>query len=165
MGAERKNGCSLASHPTGPATATPPSYAATNPNQIVTKYLFIASSAPIYHTPPPFSSALLSPPSRRKCLTSCYYHGIIPPHRDLRRMERWLSWSKALDSKSSVAEMSPWVRIPLSPLKGEVPQGASPFVFNTFCSFELHTGSMSPFLQLGRIYPTSSSFALCFITI
>ena len=113
----------------------------------------------------PFSSALLSPPSRRKCLTSCYYHGIIPPHRDLRRMERWLSWSKALDSKSSVAEMSPWVRIPLSPLKGEVPQGASPFVFNTFCSFELHTGSMSPFLQLGRIYPTSSSFALCFITI
>lgn len=33
-----------------------------------------------------------------------------------RTMERWLSWSKALDSKSSVAEMSPWVRIPLSPL-------------------------------------------------
>ncbi len=34
-------------------------------------------------------------------------------------MERWLSWSKALDSKSSVAEMSPWVRIPLSPLKNK----------------------------------------------
>ena len=30
--------------------------------------------------------------------------------------ERWLSWSKALDSKSSVLpKVVPWVRIPLSP--------------------------------------------------
>lgn len=34
----------------------------------------------------------------------------------LTQKERWLSWSKALDSKSSVVEISPWVRIPLSPL-------------------------------------------------
>lgn len=34
----------------------------------------------------------------------------------LTQRERWLSWSKALDSKSSVVEISPWVRIPLSPL-------------------------------------------------
>ncbi len=29
--------------------------------------------------------------------------------------ERWLSWSKALDSKSNVVVISPWVRIPLFP--------------------------------------------------
>ena len=47
------------------------------------------------------------------------------------RMERWLSWSKALDSKSSVAEMSPWVRIPLSPSAINIRKPAK----HPFCRF------------------------------
>ncbi len=47
------------------------------------------------------------------------------PRKALQQKERWLSWSKALDSKSSVAEMSPWVRIPLSPLNNKNPLSVS----------------------------------------
>jgi hypothetical protein len=32
-------------------------------------------------------------------------------------MEGWLSWSKAPDSKSGVAAMLPWVRIPPLPVQ------------------------------------------------
>ncbi len=41
-------------------------------------------------------------------------------------MERWLSWSKAPDSKSGERVTVPWVRIPLSPPidKSQVFQGS-----------------------------------------
>ena len=66
----------------------------------------------------------------RNCLTDERETGTIcPPFNRQYLKERWLSWSKALDSKSSVAEMSPWVRIPLSPLNRPLPYTARGFLF------------------------------------
>ena len=113
-----------------------------------------------YHNiPPPLKLNVSACTKSLDISASCSHNTrVLTP---LSNTERWLSWSKALDSKSNVAEMSPRVRIPLSP-RYEKPRTCGAFLSCAAIMYNYHVPLSCERSELSCKQRSCAQFVLLF---